>query len=147
MAQISKYPISKDVYERVFDVFLKTIVDLQTKKQVSDFFQEFLTPTERIMLAKRLAIGILLAKEYEYREICKILRVSTATIGTVALSYKYGKNYKKVISKLLQDEKIEDFFLKAGESIANLLSKTGSKGGGWYYLKNELKGKRMQKSF
>ena len=121
MPQVSKYPVSKDIYERIFDVFLKTIANLTTKNQVVSFFDEFLSPTERIMLCKRLAVAFLLAKEYDYRTISKILRVSTTTVGTVAISYKYKKNYKKVIENILKDEKIEEFWVNVGEKVAKLL--------------------------
>jgi uncharacterized protein YerC len=148
MAQVSKYPITKEVYETIFEVFSKTIAGLSTKKQVSDFFDEFLSPTERIMLAKRLAIGLLLAKEYNYDEISKILRVSSPTIAGMALTYKYKNSYRKLIDDILTDEKFEDFWLKVGENITAILSVSGAKGGkGWRYLKEEIKGRRLKKAF
>lgn len=147
MPQISKYPISREVYDRVFDIFLKTIVDLQTKNQVIHFFKEFLSPTEQIMLAKRLAIAILLAKDFDYREISKILRVSTSTVRDIALTYKNGDGYKQVVKKLLSDEKIEEFWASVGEKIAALLALPGSKSGTWLYLKQELENRRRNKPF
>lgn len=147
MTQISKYPITQDVYDRIFDVFLSTIAGLVSKKAVSDFFEEFLTPTERIMFAKRLAIGLLLAKNYDYREISKVLRVSTTTISGVSILYKYGKNYRKVVDNLLKDEEMEKFWLGIGEKVASILSSGGSKTTSWRYLKQELKRKRLKKSF
>ena len=69
MSQVSKYPVRKDVYEEIFETLLETIAGLTTKKDVSAFFNEFLTPTERIMFAKRLAVGLLIAKGYDYKDI------------------------------------------------------------------------------
>ena len=147
MAQISKYPISKDVYERIFDIFLRTAVDLHAKSQASNFFEEFLTPTERIMLAKRLAIGVLLAKKYDYQDISKVLHVSKGTIGNVSSRYKYGNEFHKVIDKILIDEKLEVFFLKVGEIVSTVASKSGPKSSGWIYLRNEIKKKKRHKPF
>lgn len=147
MPQVSKYPISKDVYNTIFDKLSETIVNLRTKGQVIRFFDEFLSPTERIMLAKRLAIGLLLAKEYSYREIREVLRVSTTTIGDSALLYKYGKGYREVIEKLIEDEKMEEFWLKIGEIISSVGASAGSKSGGWVYLRDQLRKKRLKKSF
>lgn len=146
MTQISKYPITQDVYDHIFDVFLSTIAGLISKKAVSDFFEEFLTPTERIMFAKRLAIGLLLAKNYDYREISKILRVSTTTISGVSILYRYGKNYRKVVDNLLKDVEKEKFWLGIGEKIASILSGGGAKTASWRYLKQELRKKRLKKS-
>ena len=145
MPQVSKYPISKDVYERVFEVFLKTISALKTKGQVENFLEEFLSPTEQIMLAKRLAIAFLLAKKYDYREISKILRVSTGTVGKVAMNCEEGSSFAKVVNKILQDEKIEEFWLTVGEKLASIGAAAKSKSGGWIYIREEIRKKRMKK--
>ena len=147
VTQVSKYPVSRDVYDRIFDVFLKTISDLQSKKQIADFLNEFLTPTEQIMLAKRLAIAFLLTKKYDYKSISKILRVSTSTIGRVALSVKYGDSFRNVVIKILKDEKMEEFWLTVGEKVATLLATPKSKSGTWLYLKQELEKSKKGKVF
>src|SRR3989344_2783004 len=100
MPQVSKYPVSKDVYEQIFDILLGALAGLQTRKQVSNFIADFLTPTEAIMFSKRLAIGVLLAKKYDYRDISKILRVSTTTVGSVSLLYNHRPNFKKTVDEI-----------------------------------------------
>ena len=147
MPQVSKYPVPKDVYERAFEVFLKTIARLNTKRQVADFLEEFLSPTEQVMLAKRLAIAFLLSKKYDYREISKILRVSTGTVGRVAMNCEEGSNFAKVVNKILQDEKIEEFWLTVGEKIASLGAAPKSKAGSWIYLREEIRKKKRKKVF
>lgn len=147
MPPVSKYPVSNEVIERIFEVFLKTITGLKTKNRAAEFLGEFLTPTERIMLAKRLAIAFLIAKGYEYREISKILRVSTNTVGKVNFAYKYGDAYKKVVDRVLQDEKVEEFLENVGEKVTALLASGGSKSGTWRYLRQEIKQKRKGKPF
>jgi hypothetical protein len=99
------------------------------------------------MLAKRLAIAFLVAKDYDYREISKILRVSTTTVGRVAVSYKYGKSFRHVVEKLLKDEKVEEFWLNVGEKVAAILAAPKSKSGTWIYLKQELEKKKGSKAF
>ncbi|OGM60034.1 hypothetical protein A3A75_01360 [Candidatus Woesebacteria bacterium RIFCSPLOWO2_01_FULL_39_10] len=53
MTQVSKYPVSKDVYDRIFEIFLKTVTGLYTKKITSNFFKEFLTQTEQVIPLRR----------------------------------------------------------------------------------------------
>lgn len=89
MPQVSKYLLEKQVKNRVFEVFWKTIAGLNTTPQVKEFFDELLTPTEKIMLAKRLAISILLYKKYSYEDIVDILKVSPSTIGNIARFYVF----------------------------------------------------------
>ena len=146
MPQVSKYPIPQEVYNRIFEVFLKTVARLTTRAQVWNFFKEFLSPTEQIMLAKRLSIAFLLAKEYDYREISKILKVSTATIASVAISVKRGSAYKKTVDQLLKDEQLVEWWKGALEEVAGTFA-FGSKGGAWISLKQELKEKRLRKPF
>lgn len=148
MSQVSKYPISKDAYRRIFEIFLESISGLKTKKQLAGFLDEFLSPTEQVMLAKRLAIAFLLAKKYDYREISKILRVSTGTISRVATSLKLNKNFRGVIDNLLKNEEMEKFWLNIGEKVASILSAGGkTKSGAWVYLKEEIRKKKQDKSF
>lgn len=147
MAQISKYPVSKKVYNRIFDLFLEIFSKLGTKQEVSDFFDEFLTPTEKIMLAKRLAINILLAKKFSYDEISEILRVSSATITNVSDKYKYGKTLNTITQDLINKEGIEDFWLEIAETITSM-GTVGTKGTeGWRYLNKEIHKKLVNKPF
>lgn len=147
MSQVSKYPVRKNVYERIFDIFLETFSKLKSKKEVSDFFDEFLTPTEKIMLAKRLAINILLAKDFGYREISEILRVSSTTISSVSDKYKYGKTLNKITQTLINKEGIEDFWLEIADACT-AMGMVGTKGtSGWKYLNNKINKKRTRKPF
>ena len=76
MTQVSKYPISKDVADRIFEVFVKTLLKIKTYKEAESFTYDLFSPVEKIMLAKRIAIAFLLMKGYQYREISRLLRVS-----------------------------------------------------------------------
>lgn len=145
MARISKYPILKEVYEKIFDLFLETFLQLRSKKRVANFFDEFLTPTEQIMLAKRMAISLLLAKNYNYQDISNILKVSNGTIAEVSMQYRYGKYLKSVALQLAEKDELKDFWLDVAEMVTSV-GMVGRKGtGGWRYLNNEIK-KRQQKN-
>lgn len=135
MTQVSKYPISQAVYERIFEILFQSIVDLKSHQEVNDFFKDFLSETERVMLAKRLGIAVLLTKGYSFAEIRKILRVSQTTIADANAFLKYSnKGYKKVVHKILAAEKRDKFWQK----VDDLLSETiPPKGRNWYYWRKE----------
>ncbi|KKP94064.1 MAG: hypothetical protein UR98_C0001G0149, partial [Parcubacteria group bacterium GW2011_GWA1_36_12] len=120
MARISKYPILKEVYEKIFDLFLETFLQLRSKKRVANFFDEFLTPTEQIMLAKRMAISLLLAKNYNYQDISDILKVSNGTIAEVSMQYWYGKYLKSVALQLAEKDELKDFWLDVAEMVTSV---------------------------
>ncbi len=149
MTQVSKYPISKEVADRIFEIFLKSFVAIKNKEEADQFITNFLTPTEKIMLAKRLAIAFLLEKGYDYRTIQRIIRVSTATIASVNLVRLHGsEGYKKLIAKILREESIKNFLEEATIKLLSIPA-TSTKGGGAYrYLKQELeKNKRRRISW
>ncbi|MBI4999416.1 hypothetical protein HZB97_01445 [Candidatus Gottesmanbacteria bacterium] len=147
MTQVSKYPISDKVYQRILEMFFKSLVEIKTDDEAQQFIKDFLSPTEQVMLAKRLAIAFLLEKNYEFREISKILRVSLTTVARVSLMRKIGgEGYRRIIEKLLREEQVKDFLLRVGESLTDLMSK-GKGSGTWRYLHHELKSKRREKPF
>ncbi len=147
MTQISKYPITDNVYQRILDIFFKSLVEIQTGDEAKQFIKDFLSPTEQIMLSKRLAIAFLLEKKYEFRQISRILRVSLSTVAKVSMMRKYGgEGYQKIINKILKEEQVKDFLAKVGESLTEVVSK-GKGSGTWRYLNQELKTKRQSKPF
>jgi len=118
MTQVSKYPLNKEVEERIFEVFWQTIADLKTPWSVKKFFHDLLYPTEKVMLAKRLAIAILITKGYDYRSICQILKVTLPTVWTVNIWLKQGgEGYKMAIEKILKQEKSEEFWQKISDFV------------------------------
>lgn len=143
MSQISKYPIHKDVEKRMFEIFKTTISNLKHSEEIEDFLEDFLSPVEKIMLAKRLAIAVLLAKNYTYPSISKILRVTPTTIAGVSLSLKYsGRGYKKMVDDILSKERRDDFWQKIEDVLSNIPK---SKGSSWVYQKNKYKKEKREK--
>jgi uncharacterized protein YerC len=109
MVKISRSPLRSDLWERIFDLFVGTLADLTDKHKLSAFIEEFYSPTEKIMLAKRLALMVLIAKGHDYKSIRIILRISPSTIAKMSLKIKYeGKGLKPVI---------EDIFKKQSSQI------------------------------
>lgn len=147
MSQVSKYPISSKVYDRISDVFLGIFAGLKTKKEVQNFFNEFLTPTEKIMLTKRFAISLLLAKGFDYRNISRTLKVSSTTICEVSVQYKYGTTLQKITQTLIKNEDIKDFWLEIAEALTSM-GTVGTKGtSGWKYLNTKIKKELSDKPF
>lgn len=146
MTQVSKYPVSKDVYDRVFDLFIETVVSLKLKEEAKNFFDDYLSPTERVMLAKRLAVAILLKKKYQYREISKILRVSTSMINTVSLSLKFRGTFDKIVEKVVRKEELKGKLLDSSEKVLSVLSSANSKSGSWTYLRDEVTKENRKRS-
>ncbi len=145
MSQVSKYPLSKDVYDRIFEIFLKTLINVRDKNEGKNLLKDFFTPTERVMFAKRLGIALLLERNYDYLTIRSVLKVSSGTIASVNLARKYGnQGYNRFIEKILRDEQVSGFLEELTLKLVSLPA-SGTKGSGaWKQAERELT-KRINK--
>ncbi len=109
MTKVSRLPLRSDVWDRILNLFVGTLADQKDKKKLSKFFDDFFSPTEKIMFAKRLAAAVLVAKKHDYASIRRILRVSPPTIAKLSLKIKYGGEGIKPV--------IEDIFRKQASQI------------------------------
>lgn len=144
MTQISKYRMSQSVSDQITGFLFQTIANLKTKSQVSDFINDFLTPVEKIMFSKRLAIGYLVAKDYNQREISRILKVSTTTVSTFSSIYKNSASYKKMVDQILIRTKSKEMLLDFAEGVAEIGAIGGSKSVSWFNTRNEIQKKKRE---
>jgi len=121
MAQISKYRLRKEIEERMYEIFLDSVGMVQNRKHVSKLIDDLLSPTEKIMLAKRLSIALLLMKQYQYRSIAQLLHVSYGTVNRVGRMLESGNGgYLMVLSVLLKQEKYIAFINKIDDALAEI---------------------------
>lgn len=122
MPQVSKYPLARNTELRLYKLFWKAIADLKNSFKAEEFFNDLLTPTEKIMLSKRLAIAVMLIKGYDYSSIRSTLNVSPSTIGSISLWLKYsGKGYRKTVENLLKRERIEKIFENIDSALEEVI--------------------------
>lgn len=121
MAQVSKRVMSGKVQERIFKIFWQSLASCRDTESVSKFLEDLLTPTEKIMLAKRVSIALMLLKGYDYRSICSTLKVSSSTIWSVNLWLKTkGSGYKVALGKILKNEEWSTFWQNVENKIEDV---------------------------
>ena len=148
MAQVSRAPLKKEVYEEIVELLVKVVRESQREEEARALLEELLTPTERIMLAKRLGIALMLAKGYSYEEIREVLKVSKPTIGRVSLVLNYGEKggYSRFVKRVMREEKVERFLNKVEDVILDAFSVSPSKGGStWRAIRREVRKKRRRR--
>lgn len=118
MTQVSKRPLDKKIYDRIFEIFIAAFIEVNNKKKAEKFLTEIFSETEQIMIAKRLAIAFLLTKKYSFEAITKMLKVSQATICQVNRFAK--KETSGYISILKEVEKHTGD--NSGNSLAYILT-------------------------
>ncbi|MEK7470817.1 MAG: Trp family transcriptional regulator [Patescibacteria group bacterium] len=105
MSQVSKFLLTEDVWNRIFNLFIETLIDIKDKSKLRDFVDNFFTPTEKIVFAKRLAAAVMLSKENSYQDIRRTLRISPPTIARMSMQLKYkGEGLSKVIENILKKD-------------------------------------------
>lgn len=146
MTQVSRRPLEKEIQERIFEVFWQTVVNVRNPRQAQDFFDDFLSPTEKIMLAKRLSIALMLLKGFDYKSIEDTLKVSSTTIKAVNLWIKHGgKGGKSLLQKIIKSEKIEEFWDKIEKTIEEILPPRS--GTNWRRIRSEQFARRKEERY
>jgi Trp operon repressor len=80
MVRISKHKLEKEVWGRVWDQCVETMLTQQTHKGMSQTLDVLLTSTERIMFAKRVGMIVMIKGGYSCRVIAESLHVSPDTV-------------------------------------------------------------------
>lgn len=114
MVRITPYNVKPEAYKKVFDIFYEVVSNNKDKEEFNQIFLELLSPAERIMIAKRIAIIYLLMKNIDYQIICKVIKVSSATVSKYRLLMEDSKGIVPALKSLVMIEKVtlvfEEFF-------------------------------------
>ena len=85
MPHVSNNALSPEVEKQLWSAFIQAF-KVQNSESFAHFLTNLLTPTEKIMLAKRLMIAVLLQRGYRYAAICHVLKVSKTTVNVIRRS-------------------------------------------------------------
>lgn len=117
MTHVSKLKISEKVTQEIENNFIESVVKAKNKTDAAKFLEEILTATEKTMIAKRIAVILMIDKGASFRSIQKTLKVSPATISDVSFNYKNGKYI--FLAKNFRDKKFSKEFWSG---LGNLLT-------------------------
>lgn len=124
MSQVSKKPLSGDIERKIYSSLIEAIKLLKSDQEVDRFLYDLMTPTERVMIPKRLAIAVLWDKGWSQELICTTLNVSPSTVAWVSKMYQLSSGFKKVIEKLKHSEGTRAFW----QDLENLLYRMSAPG-------------------
>lgn len=128
MTQVSKNPLSPKIKRDIEEAFWWILANLQKEEEVKNFLNDFLSPTERVMLVKRLAIAVLLLRGYTYKNIREVLKVSYPTINHIQRwlsgggrpGLPAGRGYRMVFEKLNNKERFEEFYASVDNFLKDI---------------------------
>ena len=90
MTHVSKFKMKDRVKKRITGSLSRAFLQSGTAHGRA-MIETLLTSTEQIMLAKRLAVIVMLEREYTYYRIMKTLKVSTSTIKRLHKNLESGR--------------------------------------------------------
>jgi len=110
MPHISKRRLGKKAEKELIRNFELVLAKISKETEMQDFLGSLLTPTERIMLAKRLAIVVLLKEDVPQTSISNALNVTQATVSRMQLFLEArGEGYNIAFKKLANEEAVVEF--------------------------------------
>ena len=126
MVNISSNSLPEDILNKIYELLLYLLRKGGNQENFFTIMNEFFSPKEKILFAKRITIIYLLLKGISQNNICKAINVSNGTVSKYSL-YLTNNDLKivKLIKILAKKEKIfqtidnllADFFIQPGIKI------------------------------
>lgn len=132
MVQLSRRPLKSEVKEEILENLWLSFVAVSKKEDVVDFVGDILSPTERLMLAKRLMIALLLIRGWKYEDIQNFLKVSGGTINAVRSNIERGGRGFKFAAEKLEKKKSFNEIIQKIEKTLNVIPPIVGRGR-WLY--------------
>ena len=144
MGRISGRRIEPDIEERIFEVFWAYLVSLKHPHEMQEFLKSLLSRMEQVMLAKRLAIAVLLERGFNYEYIDETLKVSKSTISSVQKQLQSGATGYQLATKSILANRTNESLWNTLEEIMMNVSLPKRHGSEAWKKKSEA-GKRIAK--
>ncbi len=130
MSQVSRRPLSKELEDRMNEILWKSLAHLGETSEVANFLEDILTPTERTMIMKRLAIALLLSRGWDQESISHYLKVSTTTVQNLKKVSRLSKGgLALAISQIEKESEWEQIKLDLAQTLEEIWA--GRVGANW----------------
>jgi uncharacterized protein YerC len=113
--QLSTRKLNKNIEKQILGLLYQVLNDLKSEEEVTTVMNDILSETEKLAVAKRLAIATFLDKGRSYENIRETLKVSSATIASVQEMIG-NPGFQLALRKV----KAEEWADQWGEKISNL---------------------------
>lgn len=111
MTQVSRHQLQPEMTELIYSELCGFVSLISTSSGFREFFNDFLTPTEKIMLSKRFMIMVLLMRGQTVEHIKDTLFVSNSAVMSVSSWLKNASpSTKKTLNTLDMQKDWQKFF-------------------------------------
>lgn len=144
MVRISKRKLPAETLSKLLLLFFEVIGKKNDRDEFIRVIDDLFSETEQVMIIKRISIIYLLLKKIDNTMIADVLKVSTGTIWKYAYLTKHqNQGLVMIINRVLEKEKIRDFF---DNIFYELFARPGKYGTNWksgWYHKIEREAKKQ----
>lgn len=111
MPQVSRIKLSKKTETQLIESLNLVLSSVSKQEEMYLFINSFLTDTEKLMLAKRLAIIILLSENLSDSQIANTLHVTRITVSKMRYYYEARgrEGFTIALSKIKTDKRLSSF--------------------------------------
>lgn len=111
MPHVSRIKLKKETEEKLTNTLEDVFTHLKNPLDTKFFINSLLTETEKLMLAKRLAIALLVKQGLNDSEIASTLHLTRITVSRMRFFYegRGKKGFDIAIKKLEELQMLEDF--------------------------------------
>lgn len=110
MPQVSRWKLTKEDEQNLLDALQLVFIKLTKNEDMNAFLKSLLTDTEKLMLAKRLAIVVLLNENLPEGQIAEALHVTRMTVAKMRYYLdSHGEGYQLALQKLKEQQLMDDF--------------------------------------
>ncbi|PIZ97435.1 MAG: hypothetical protein COX78_04550 [Candidatus Levybacteria bacterium CG_4_10_14_0_2_um_filter_35_8] len=119
MPQVSKIRLDKKTEEELIKKLEMALAKIGSTQEMSSFLDSLLTKNEKIMVAKRLVVAILIQENYTDSQISRVLNLTRITVAKARLFYELRSGDLKIGIKKLEAEQNFEEFKKMLIALAN----------------------------
>ena len=114
--------LNKNIQGQVYKILYQVLTDAKTEYDMETILRSLLSESELDAVAKRLAIAVFLDKGQSYDHIRSTLKVSSATIASVAESMN-KKGMQMAITKVKAEEWADVWSIRISRALEKLIQK------------------------
>lgn len=112
--------MNKKIEDQVYKILYQVLSDAKSEVDIEITLKALMSESELSAIAKRLAIAVFLDKRQSYEHIKDVLKVSTATIASVAENMN-KKGIQLALAKVKAEEWADVWSIRLSRAIEKLM--------------------------
>lgn len=112
--------MSKNIENQVYKILYQVLADCKSEERMEMVLKSLMTESELSAVAKRLAIAVFLDKGQSYDRIKDVLKVSSATIASVAETMN-SRGMQMAIERVKAEEWADVWSIRISRALEKLI--------------------------